>query len=280
MKPKRGSKYLSPRTCNGAKGNITGQIVKTSVARFPQHQFHELRQGSNSESHWCWRWTLNLVNFKLDFNKLDNFHVIVATLALEIEEHIPHQHDVTLIAADRSHSTTPVAVGRVIFEQLSIGPHQLRFMASKPSPSTSTFPLIGTMSCGVQVDSCKYFIRAWNEDDHAAILKFNHHVRVVIEDLLIQFWSLLGAEKALEDIGRIDRLNSRTLERGHTKTFACWLWVWDVAHISTRRALCVMKCGIGRFDEIVGIALDDRRAPLPPGARRYDMLIHADLLED
>uniref|UniRef100_A0A453L7N0 Uncharacterized protein n=1 Tax=Aegilops tauschii subsp. strangulata TaxID=200361 RepID=A0A453L7N0_AEGTS len=53
----------------------------------------------------------------------------------------------------------------------------------------------------------------------------------------MQFWSLSGAEEALGDIGRVDRLDSRTLERGHTKTSACWLWVWDVAHIPTRRAL-------------------------------------------
>ncbi|XP_044382787.1 uncharacterized protein [Triticum aestivum] len=136
------------------------------------------------------------------------------------------------------------------------------------------------MPCGVQVDGCKYFIRAWDEDDHAVILKFNHHVRVVIEDLLMQFWSLPGAEEALGDIGRVDWLDSRTLERGHTKTFACWLWVWDVAHIPTRRALWVMKRDIGRSDEIVGIALDDRRVPPLPSARRYDMLIHVDLLED
>ncbi|XBI68444.1 hypothetical protein VPH35_047644 [Triticum aestivum] len=215
----------------------------------------------------------------------ESHRVIVATPALELEEHVLRQHVVTLTAADRSHSTTPAAVGRVIFEQLSTGPHQLRVTAHQLEAFLVHFDLPAHRDNAVRravikVDGCKYFIRAWNEDDHVAILKFNHHVRVVIEDPPMQFWNLPGAEEALGDIGRVDRLDSRTLERGHTKTFACWLWVWDVAHIPTKRALWVLKRGAGRSDEIIGIAPDDRRVPPPPGARRYDMLIHVDLLED
>ncbi|XBI63212.1 hypothetical protein VPH35_043681 [Triticum aestivum] len=215
----------------------------------------------------------------------ESHRVIVATPALELEEHVLRQHAVTLTAADRSHSTTPAAVGRVIFEQLSTGPHQLRVMAHQPEAFLIHFDLPAHRDNAVRravikVDGCKYFIRVWNEDDHTAILKFNHHVRVVIEDLPMQFWNLPGAEEALGDIGRVDRLDSRTLERGHTKTFACWLWVWDVARIPTRRALWVLKRGAGCSDEIIGITPDDRRVPPPPGAHRYDMLIHVDLLED
>ncbi|XP_037433359.1 uncharacterized protein LOC119300522 [Triticum dicoccoides] len=96
----------------------------------------------------------------------------------------------------------------------------------------------------------------------------------------MQFWSLPGADEAFGDIGRVDRLDSRTLERGHTRTFAFWLWVWDVAHIPTKRALWVLKRGAGRVDEIIGLAPADRRIPPPPGVRRYDLLLHVDLLED
>uniref|UniRef100_A0A453BDT6 Uncharacterized protein n=2 Tax=Aegilops tauschii subsp. strangulata TaxID=200361 RepID=A0A453BDT6_AEGTS len=96
----------------------------------------------------------------------------------------------------------------------------------------------------------------------------------------MQFWSLPGADEAFGDIGRVDRLDSRTLERGHTKTFAFWLWVWDVAHIPTRHALWVLKRGAGRAGEIIGLAPAHRRIPPPPGVRRYDLLIHVDLLED
>ncbi|XP_037433357.1 uncharacterized protein LOC119300519 [Triticum dicoccoides] len=96
----------------------------------------------------------------------------------------------------------------------------------------------------------------------------------------MQFWSLPGADEAFGDIGRVDRLDSRTLERGHTRTFAFWLWVWDVAHIPTRRVLWVLKRGAGRADEIIGLVPADSRIPPPPGVRRYHLLLHVDLLED
>ena len=211
--------------------------------------------------------------------------IIVASPALEIEEHVLRQHAVTLTVADRSHSTTPAAVGRVILEQLSTPPHLLRVTAHQPEAFLVHFDLPTHRDNAVRrgvikVEGCKYFIRAWNEDDHATLLKFHHHIRVVVEDLPMQFWSLLGAEEALGDIGRVDRLDSRTMERGHTKTFTFWLWVWDVAHIPTKRALWVLKWGAGRVDKIVGLAPADRRVPPLPGIRRYDLLIHVDLLED
>ncbi|XP_048539797.1 uncharacterized protein LOC125518959 [Triticum urartu] len=96
----------------------------------------------------------------------------------------------------------------------------------------------------------------------------------------MQFWSLEGAEEAFGDFGRIDRLDSRTLERGHTRTFAFWLWAWDVAHIPTRRALWVLKRGAGQVDEILGYSPPDRRVPPPPGVHRYDLLLHVDRVED
>nr|XP_020146582.1 uncharacterized protein LOC109731820 [Aegilops tauschii subsp. strangulata] len=96
----------------------------------------------------------------------------------------------------------------------------------------------------------------------------------------MQFWSLEGADEAFGDFGRIDRLDSRTVERGHTMTFACWLWTWNVAHVPTTQALWVLKRGAGRVDEIIGYSPPDRRIPPPPGIRRYDMLIHVDRMED
>ena len=129
----------------------------------------------------------------------ESHRVIVATPTLELEEHVLHQHAVTLTAADRSHSTTPAAVDRVIFEQLSTGPHQLRVTVHQPEAFLIHFDLPTHWDNAVRrgvikFEGCKYFIRAWNKDDHAAILKFSHHVRVVIEDLPMQFWSLPGAE--------------------------------------------------------------------------------------
>lgn len=36
----------------------------------------------------------------------------------------------------------------------------------------------------------KFFIHAWHEDDHEAIMKFPLHVRIIVENLPMQFWSL------------------------------------------------------------------------------------------
>uniref|UniRef100_A0A453IAX7 Uncharacterized protein n=1 Tax=Aegilops tauschii subsp. strangulata TaxID=200361 RepID=A0A453IAX7_AEGTS len=49
----------------------------------------------------------------------------------------------------------------------------------------------------------------------------------------------------------IDRLDSRTHERGHTKTFACWVWVWDVAHISTKHTLWRVPRGEGHVEAML-----------------------------
>ncbi|KAE8778525.1 hypothetical protein D1007_48545 [Hordeum vulgare] len=156
--------------------------------------------------------------------------VIVASPVLETEEHITRQHAVTLTAADNTHCTTHAAVGRVIFELLSTPPYKLRVAAHQPEAFLVHFDLPAHRENAVRqgvikVEGCKYFIKAWHEEDHIAILKCNHHVRVVIEVLPMQFWSVPGVEEALGDVGRVDRLDTRTPERGHTKTFACWVWV-------------------------------------------------------
>lgn len=68
-----------------------------------------------------------------------------------------------------------------------------------------------------------------------------------------------GAEEALGGLCRVDRLDSRMFERGYTKTFACWVWVWDVAHIPTKRTLWVMKRGAGCIEEMIGYSPPDRK---------------------
>ena len=78
----------------------------------------------------------------------------------------------------------------------------------------------------------------------------------------------------------IDRLDSRTLERDHTKTFACWVWVWDVAFILTRHTYWKLPQGAGRVEEMDGCSLPDHRVALPPGAERYDLLTHVNRVED
>lgn len=87
-------------------------------------------------------------------------------------------------------------------------------------------------------------------------------------------------EEALVDRCRVDRLDGRTYERGHTKTFAAWVWVWDVAHIPTKRMLWIVKRGAGRMEEMVGFSTPSRDVAPPPWVRRRDLLIHVDRVED
>ncbi|KAE8780178.1 D-3-phosphoglycerate dehydrogenase, chloroplastic [Hordeum vulgare] len=80
----------------------------------------------------------------------------------------------------------------------------------------------------------------------------------------MQFWSVDGAEEILGRRVRVDRLDSRTLERGHTKTFACWVWTNDLANIPTRHTLGVLPRGACRVEEMEGFSPPDRRVAPPP----------------
>uniref|UniRef100_A0A453R382 Uncharacterized protein n=1 Tax=Aegilops tauschii subsp. strangulata TaxID=200361 RepID=A0A453R382_AEGTS len=60
--------------------------------------------------------------------------------------------------------------------------------------------------------------------------------------------------EVLGDLCIVDRLDSRTHERGHTKTFACWVWAADVAHNPTRRTLWRVARGAGRVEAMLGFS--------------------------
>ncbi|KAI4972246.1 hypothetical protein ZWY2020_003171 [Hordeum vulgare] len=75
---------------------------------------------------------------------------------------------------------------------------------------------------------------------------------------------------------RVDRLDSRTLERGHTKTFACWVWTDDVGNTPTMHSLGDLPRGAGRVEEMVGLSPPDRRVAPPPATAEYSMIIHVD----
>ncbi|KAI4962737.1 hypothetical protein ZWY2020_025851 [Hordeum vulgare] len=96
----------------------------------------------------------------------------------------------------------------------------------------------------------------------------------------MHFWSIQGAEEILGRRVRVDRMDSRTLERGHTKTFACWVWTSDVANIPTKHTMAVLPCGAGRVEEMEGFSPPDRRVAPPPATADYSMLIHVDRIED
>ncbi|KAF7029688.1 hypothetical protein CFC21_041375 [Triticum aestivum] len=211
--------------------------------------------------------------------------VVVSSPAMDHAVFVLCHHAVTLTAVGGKGAANPLSVGKAIEDQVRVSPHLMRVTEHDPEDFFVHFDLSALRDNAVargfiMVDGVRFNIAPWHEDDRAALLKLSLHIRVVIEKLPMQFWSLEGAEEALGDVCLIDRLDSRTYERGHTKMFACWVWVWDVAHIPTKRTLWVTKRGAGRVVEMLGYSPSDRKVPPPPNAKRYDLLLHVDRIED
>uniref|UniRef100_A0A8I6X243 DUF4283 domain-containing protein n=1 Tax=Hordeum vulgare subsp. vulgare TaxID=112509 RepID=A0A8I6X243_HORVV len=194
-------------------------------------------------------------------------------------------HAVTLSAADGVNASSPMAVGGALEAQLAVPAHSLRVTAHDPEHFFVIFTQpahqVNVVRRGtIRVDGASFTIASWHEHDHASFDALLLHVRVVIEGVPLQFWSVDGAEEILGKRVRVDRLDSRTLERGHTKTFACWVWTNDVANIPTRHSLGVLPRGAGRVEEMEGFSPPDRRVAPPPATADYEMLIHVDRVED
>ncbi|KAE8783028.1 hypothetical protein D1007_43577 [Hordeum vulgare] len=194
-------------------------------------------------------------------------------------------HAVTLTAADGVNISSPMAVGKALEAQLSVPVHSLRVTAHHPEHFFVTFTQpahqVNAVRRGsIRVDGACFNISPWHEHDLATFGSLLLHVRVVIEKVPMHFWSLEGAEEILGRRVRVDRLDSRTLERGHTKTFACWVWATDVADIPTSHTLGVLPRGAGRVEEMEGFSPPDRRVAPPPASAEYTMLIHVDRVED
>lgn len=211
--------------------------------------------------------------------------VIISTPALESRVFILRHHAVLLTAVDPLHTANPMSVGHAIEAQLRVLPDLMRVTAHQPEDFQVHFDMPAHRDNALRrrilkVDNNCFNITSWHEHDHAALDNFNIHVCVIIEDLPQQFWSVEGAEEALGDKCRVDRLDRRTFERGHTKSFACWAWVWDTAHIPTKRTLWVLQRGAGRVVEMLGFSPPNRDVAPPPGVTRYDVFIHVDHVKD
>ncbi|KAI4978191.1 hypothetical protein ZWY2020_014745 [Hordeum vulgare] len=153
-------------------------------------------------------------------------------------------HDVTLSAPDGVNATSPMAVRRALEVELSVPVHSLRVTAHHPEHYFVIFTQpahqVNAVRRGsIRVDGACFNIASWHEHDHATFDSLLLHIRVVIEKVPMQFWSVKGAEEIMGKRVRVDRLNSRTLERGHTKTFAFWVWTNDLANIPTTHTLWI-----------------------------------------
>ncbi|KAI4995285.1 hypothetical protein ZWY2020_035188 [Hordeum vulgare] len=175
-------------------------------------------------------------------------------------------HAVTLTAVDGVNATSLMAVGRASDVQLAVPVHSLRVTAHHPEHYFVIFaqPMhqVNAVHRGsIRVDGAVFNIASWHEHDHASFGSLRLHVRVVIEKVPMQFWSVEGAEEIQRKRVRVDRLDSRTLELGHTKTFACWVWTDDVANIPTKHSLGVLPRGAGRVEEMEGFSTPDDTSP-------------------
>ncbi|KAE8809474.1 hypothetical protein D1007_13892 [Hordeum vulgare] len=194
-------------------------------------------------------------------------------------------HVVTLSAADGVNASSPMAVGRALEAQLKVPEHSLRVTAHHPEHYLVIFTqpaqqVNALRRASIRVDGAVFNVASWHEHDHASFGSLLLHVRVIIEGVPMHYWSVEGAEEILGRRVRVDRLNSRTLERGHTKMFACWVWTDDVGNIPTKHCLGALPRGAGRVEEMVGFSPPDRRVAPPSTTAEYSMLIHVDRVED
>ncbi|KAE8788260.1 hypothetical protein D1007_37751 [Hordeum vulgare] len=162
-----------------------------------------------------------------------------------------YNHGVTLSVADGVNASSPMAVGRALEAQLAVPAHSLRVTAHHPERFFVIFMQpahqVNVVRRGtIRVDDASFSIASWHEHDHASFDALLLHVRVVIEGVPMQFWSVDGAEEIL---------GKRAHARGAAE-------------------------GAGRVEEMEGFSPPDRRVALPPATTEYDMLIHVDRVED
>ncbi|XBI08743.1 hypothetical protein VPH35_136429 [Triticum aestivum] len=213
----------------------------------------------------------------------DSHKVVIETPAMSLQTAFLHRHAVLLTAQVDRHAANPMSVGHAFDAALHTPAHLLWVMSHDPEDFLVLFELPGHHDNAVRlgsltIDGVAFTIKPWHEDDHAVHQDFMLHVRVVIKKMLLQMWSLEGAAEVLGVNCIIDRLDTRTHECGHTRTFACWVWVWDVAFIATKHTIW----RAARVETMMGASPPSREVapPPPPRVKQHQLLIHVDCMED
>ncbi|XBI83734.1 hypothetical protein VPH35_092204 [Triticum aestivum] len=211
--------------------------------------------------------------------------VVIETPAMEHQIAFLRRHAVLLTAVAERHAANPMTVGRAFDATLRTPAHLLRVTSHDPEDFLVLFELPAHHDNAVRlsslnVDDVVFSIKPWHEDDHAVHQDFMLHVRVVIDKMPLQMWSVEGAAEVLGVNCIIGRLDTRTHERGHTRTFACWVWVWDVAFIATKHTIWRAARGAGRVETMLGTSPPSREVPPPPRVKQHQLLIHVDRVED
>ncbi|KAE8788400.1 putative E3 ubiquitin-protein ligase rbrA [Hordeum vulgare] len=95
----------------------------------------------------------------------------------------------------RVNATSPMAVGRALEGLLSVPVHSLRVTAHHPEHFLVLFTQpahqVNALRRGsIRVEGASFNIASWHEHDHAIFGSLHLHVRVVIEMVPMQFWSV------------------------------------------------------------------------------------------
>ncbi|KAE8799517.1 hypothetical protein D1007_25099 [Hordeum vulgare] len=117
----------------------------------------------------------------------------------------------------------------------------------------------------ITVDGVSFTNKSWHEDDHGVSQDFLLHVRVAIEKMPMQMWSIKGATKVLGDSASPTASTlTHTRERDHTRAFACWVWVWDAVFIPTTHTIWRMAWGAERVEAVRGFSPPSTEVAPPP----------------
>ncbi|KAE8773023.1 hypothetical protein D1007_54859 [Hordeum vulgare] len=187
---------------------------------------------------------------------MDNHKVVIETPTMEHYISFLRRHAVLLIAAAERHAANPMSLGRAFDAVLRTLAHLLRVTSHDPEDFLVIFKLPtnhdNAIHLGsINIDGVTISIKEWHEDDRVVLQDFVLHVRVVIEKMILHMWSV----EVMEVLGVnciVDRLDTCTHERGHTRTFVCWMWVRDVTLISTKNTIWQAARGAQRVETMLG----------------------------
>lgn len=127
-------------------------------------------------------------------------HIIIESPAMEHQTALLRRHIMLLTATTKQHAASPMSMGRAIDAQLHTLPHLLCVTCHDPGDFPVHFELSAHRDNAVRlgvltVDGTPFAIKPWHEDDHVIFQDFMLHVRVVIEKMPMQLWSLRGRRR-------------------------------------------------------------------------------------
>lgn len=124
--------------------------------------------------------------------------VIDSSPAMEQKIFLLQQHAVVVTAVSKLHAASPYSINKAVEKEFKIPAHLLRITSHDPEDFLITFNLPAHKDLLVRrgsltVDGVVFLMEPWREDTHALHQTWMLHVRVILEKLLMQLWTLEGA---------------------------------------------------------------------------------------